>query len=382
MLIAKKQWHDESPIACYHGYQSFKHGEVDAKTAHEIGVKLAEKMWGDRFQVIVATHLNTDCMHNHFVVNSVSFVDGKHYHDNKKNLRAFRAISDELCREYSLSVIQKPDGRKKPYALYQAEKNGMPTRNNIVRQAIDEAISKSFTLKDFDRLMLQMGYKVSLDSNRKYWTVFSKDWQRPKRMYKLGEEYTNERILQRIAENSYGVKLSQFTQPAKKYVFRFKGTFKGKKKMGGFHRLYLHYCYLLGIFPKHKKQNNARLHYLLKDDLIKMEAIAQETRLLCRNKIDTTEQLSLYKEKLESEISELVSKRKKLYSEKNKPELFEISKRLKFLRKEVRLCKSIETRNGIIHEKISAINAERKDKEYEQRRRCSRTGGANELGRC
>lgn len=258
----------------------------------------------------------------------------------------------------------------------------MPTRNNIVRQAIDEAISKSFTLKDFDRLMLQMGYKVSLDSNRKYWTIYGKGWQRSKRMYKLGEEYTNERILRRIAENSYSVKLSQFTPPAKKYVFRFKGTFKGKKKMGGFRRLYLHYCYLLGIFPKYKKQNNARLHYLLKDDLIKMEVIAQETRLLCRNKIDTTEQLSLYKDKLESEISELVSKRKKLYSEKNKPEPSEISKRLKFLRKEVRLCKSIETRNGVIHEKISAINAERKDKEYEQRRRCSRTGGANELGRC
>ena len=95
---------------------------VTPEQAHEVGVKLAEKMWGDRFQVIVATHLNTDCLHNHFVVNSVSFADGKHYHDNKANLRLLRQRSDELCREYALSVIEHPSGKKKPYALYQAEK--------------------------------------------------------------------------------------------------------------------------------------------------------------------------------------------------------------------------------------------------------------------
>mgnify|MGYP000084094594 FL=1 len=140
MMIAKAQWNDESEIICYHGFQSFKSGEVTPKQAHEIGVRLAQRMWGDRFQVIVATHLNTDCLHNHFVVNSVSFMDGKHYHDNKANLRLLRQRSDELCREYALSVIEHPSGRKKPYALYQAEKNGMPTRDNVARQAVDEAI--------------------------------------------------------------------------------------------------------------------------------------------------------------------------------------------------------------------------------------------------
>ena len=118
MMIAKAEWNDESEIVCYHGFQSFKHGEVTPEVAHEVGVKLAEKMWGDRFQVIVATHLNTECLHNHFVVNSVSFLDGKHYHDNKANLRLLRQRSDELCREYALSVIEHPSGKKKPYALY------------------------------------------------------------------------------------------------------------------------------------------------------------------------------------------------------------------------------------------------------------------------
>ena len=117
MMIAKAQWNHQSEIVCYHGFQSFKAGEVTPEQAHEVGVKLAEKMWGGRFQVIVATHLNAECPHNHFVVNSISYIDGKHYHDNKKNPRLLRKRSDELCREYSLSVIEHPSGRKKPYAF-------------------------------------------------------------------------------------------------------------------------------------------------------------------------------------------------------------------------------------------------------------------------
>lgn len=397
MMIAKAGWNDESEIVCYHGFQSFKHGEVTPEQAHEVGVKLAKKMWGDRFQVIVATHLNTDCLHNHFVVNSLSFTDGKHYHDNKANLRLLRQRSDELCREYALSVIEQPSGKKKPYALYQAEKNGMPTRDNVTRQAVDEAISKSFTLKDFDRIMAEMGYRVSFDPNRKYWTVIGKGWKRPKRLYKLGEEYTNERIMERITENSYAVKFSRFTEPQRTVkVFRVKGSLTGTKKIGGLRGLYLHYCYKLGILPKNKKQNYARLHYLLKDDLMKMEAITQETRLLCRNRIDTVEQLLSYKGSLETEKTNLLQKRKELYSisrktggeekEAIRSQLSDLSKRLSVIRKEVRLCEGIEARNAALKEKLSTIRAdeEQQRKELmtnEYKRRSGRTNRPNELGR-
>ena len=397
MMIAKAQWNDESEIVCYHGFQSFKAGEVTPEQAHEVGVKLAERMWGDRFQVIVATHLNTECLHNHFVVNSVSFIDGKHYHDNKKNLRLLRRRSDELCREYSLSVIEHPNGRKKPYALYQAEKQGLPTRDTVARQAVDEAISKSYTLKDFDRQMAEMGYRINFDPNRKYWTIICKGWKRPKRLYKLGEEYTNERIMERISENSYAVKFSTFAEPQRAVkVFRVKGSLKGAKKIGGLRGLYLHYCYKLGILPKNKKQNYARLHYLLKDDLMKMEAITQETRLLCRNHIDTVEQLLLYKGSLETEKINLLQKRKELYSKSRKTggeekeairsQLSDLSKRLSVIRKEVRLCESIEARNAALKEKLSTIRAdeEQQRKELmtnEYKRRSGRTNRPNELGR-
>ena len=273
----------------------------------------------------------------------------------------------------------------------------MPTRDNVTRQAVDEAISKSFTLKDFDRIMAEMGYRVSFDPNRKYWTVIGKGWKRPKRLYKLGEEYTNERIMERITENSYAVKFSRFTEPQRRVkVFRVKGSLTGAKKIGGLRGLYLHYCYKLGILPKNKKQNYARLHYLLKDDLMKMEAITQETRLLCRNRIDTVEQLLSYKGSLETEKTDLLQKRKELYSisrktggeekEAIRSQLSDLSKRLSVIRKEVRLCESIEARNAALKEKLSTIRAdeEQQRKELmtnEYKRRSGRTNRPNELGR-
>ena len=91
MMITKKNKNTlKNKILAYHGYQSFKSGEVTPEIAHEIGVKLAEELWGDRFEVVVSTHLNTNCCHNHFVINSVSFVDGKMFYNNFKTYSMMR----------------------------------------------------------------------------------------------------------------------------------------------------------------------------------------------------------------------------------------------------------------------------------------------------
>ena len=160
--------------------------------------------------------------------------------------------------------------------------------------------------------------------------------------------------------------------------------------------LYLHYCYKLGILPKNKKQDYARLHYLLKDDLMKMEAITNETRLLCRNHIDTAEQLLSYKGSLETEMKELTEQRKGLYSlsrkaggeekEAVKAQISEITGRLKTIRKEVRLCEGIEARSGILREKLQVIRADENEQQRkelmknEHRRRSGGTNRPNELG--
>ena len=100
MKNIKKQFFKTTGIQCFHGVQSFVEGEVTLEQAHEIGIKLAEELWGDKFQVIISTHLNTDNIHNHFVLNSVSFVDGKRFCNTKKDYAVMRNTSDKLCNEY------------------------------------------------------------------------------------------------------------------------------------------------------------------------------------------------------------------------------------------------------------------------------------------
>ena len=104
MMITKKAWNKTSGNLGYHAFQSFAEGEVSPLLAHEIGIKLAKEMWGDRFEVVVSTHLNTKHYHNHFVINSVSFKDGKKYYDNRETYAELRHLSDELCKEYGLNV--------------------------------------------------------------------------------------------------------------------------------------------------------------------------------------------------------------------------------------------------------------------------------------
>ena len=108
MILTKKQYGKENGYIAWHGYQSFKPDEVAAKEAHEIGLQTAREMWGDRYQIIVTTHLDKDHLHNHFCFNSVSFIDGGKYDYSKTEQRKLRSVSDRICAEHGLSVIKNP----------------------------------------------------------------------------------------------------------------------------------------------------------------------------------------------------------------------------------------------------------------------------------
>ena len=106
MCAVKHQFGEHGKVIAYHGYQSFEAGEVTPKEAHEIGKETARRMWGDRFQVLVTTHLNTDNLHNHFVINATSFKDGKKYRNKIGDHMELRKVSDAICREYGKSVLE------------------------------------------------------------------------------------------------------------------------------------------------------------------------------------------------------------------------------------------------------------------------------------
>ena len=140
MQMTKRRYDKTDGILAWHGYQSFAEGEVDADTAHKIGVALAKELWPD-FEVIVATHLNTHCFHNHFVLNSVSFLHGRKFNACKESYKKMRAASDRLCREYGLSVITQHQAYyPKHYAEWQAEQNGQRTWRSAIREDVDRAV--------------------------------------------------------------------------------------------------------------------------------------------------------------------------------------------------------------------------------------------------
>ena len=174
-METKRLMHNEGGRSCYHGYQSFKADEVDADMAHSIGVALARELWGDRFQVVIATHCNTGHYHNHFVINSVSDVDGKKFYNSPADYRRMREVSDRLCREAKISVIEYPANRRTNYGEWLAEKNGKPTMRNRIREDIDRAILASTTEREFQRVMKEMGYEVITKtpkgSPRELWTA-------------------------------------------------------------------------------------------------------------------------------------------------------------------------------------------------------------------
>lgn len=257
MLGTQRHFGKTGGNVAYHCYQSFKPGEVTAEECHRLGIELARRMWGDKYQVLVATHLDRGHLHNHLVCCSVSFIDGKKFNDNKGAYARLRQLSDDICLENGLSVIENPLG-KTPRQLHFAEQKGDPTRYNLMREAIDNAISLSTNMHTFIDLMKQQGYIIAYSASRKHPTIRSIHSKKPTRLFRLGPEYDLERIEQRVYENRLEDVIrnrdelrSKNFHPAVRHapvrVHRRK-----LRKISGIYAQYLHYLYLMGYRPKKK----------------------------------------------------------------------------------------------------------------------------------
>ena len=275
MMAVKKRFGKENGTIAYHGYQSFAPGEATPEMAHKIGVELAQRLWGERYQVVVATHLDkANHLHSHFVLNTVSFVDGIKYHRTAKDYQEMQAVSDALCREYGLSVIENPQpGKGKHYGEWRAEQEQRPTWRGIVRADVDEVIRQSMTERQFFENIHRKGYEVKVGKDISVRPPGKERFVRLARNF--GEDYTLESIRRRILEQTRASRPLPEPVPKNKH-YRVSGNWQSRKRVTGFRALYFHYCYLLGVFPRQKKQNHKRLHFLLKEDLIKLDAITQE----------------------------------------------------------------------------------------------------------
>jgi len=363
MLDSHKMNDKPIRVVCYHGYQSFAEGEVDATTAHEIGMKLAREMWGDKYVVLVATHLNTKHFHNHFVLCSTSFIDGRRFHNDHAARRRMAAISDRLCREYGLSVPDSIYGKinSKSYAERKAELEGKPTLSSMMRADIDTAISQSIIMPQFFKAMEALGYELK---HGKYLAIRYKGSERFRRVYKLGENYSEEAIFRRVRDNMH-----RAAPYAESYnhlgTMRYRGTFKKHPRLSGLRALYYHYLYKMCILPQHK-QSGRRPSPLLREDIIKFDKIIAQSEFLHKYKIDTAEQLSNHRTDSQNELAVLEAARAQLrgklkhplpddVKERYRAEVTEITARMRAVRREIKLCDAIEERSELMRENLKVI---------------------------
>ena len=381
MLAVKKRFGKENGTVAYHGYQSFAPGEATPEMVHEIGVKLAQQLWGEKYQVLVATHLDKEShLHNHFIVNTVSFVDGIKYHRTNQDYRDMQQVSDALCREYGLSVIDDPqNGKAKQYGEWRAELEQRPTWRGIIRADIDEAILWAMTERQFFENLRRKGYEVKIGKDISVRPPGKPRFVRLARNFGAG--YTIEGIRRRIlAQNR--AKPPKTKQPLHQRRYRVRGNLFHARRITGLRALYFHYCYLLGAFPKKQTGQSAkRMHFLLREDLAKLNTIISETKLLSRCQIDTAEQLFSYRTEQQDKISSLTAERKELYriqrtaavradpqrAAEIKKQITAISGTLAGLRKEVMLCDDIAVRSGVIAEKIETVQTDTLTQEKEMR---------------
>lgn len=313
MQLTKERYGKTDGIVAFHAYQSFAANEVNAETAHRVGVELANRLWGKRFEVIVATHLNTGHFHNHYVLNSVSFSDGKRYCDNKTTYALLRKTSDEICREYGLSVIEHPKGKGRQYAEWQAEREGKRTWRTAIREDIDAAIMSSMTWQQFMRAMQARGYQ--LDFYRKHPRILPPGFKNYARLDNLGENYTPEAIRQRILRQQYRVH-PPTPEPRKVRRVKVMGDFRlSKVTWKGLRALYFFY---LRKLREAAGQPTGYAPFVLREDLRLMDRINEQTKFLFRYKVDTKEQLADCKAAIIAQINLLKAERKELINEKRR----------------------------------------------------------------
>lgn len=361
MIATKKRFSKTGGVLAYHFIQSFKPGEVTPEQAHAIGVEFARRCFGERFEAVIGTHLDRHHLHNHIVVNSVSFVDGIKYHSSPESyFNTIRGTSDELCREHGLSVIE-PKGRGKHYAEWAAEKTGKPTIRGMIVADIDEIIRQSFTFSTFIETLKKKGYAVKYGPNVKHMAVKPKGGKRFIRLKSLGEAYTEEAIRERLARQRDGQEKKPQAPPPKRYHHTGSPIRTSKrKKLTGFMALYFKYLYLLGKVKSRKLPNRAA--FLLREDVIRLDRYKEQFLYLYRNGITTTEELQARRQSIETKIQAVTEARKPLYAQRRdapdeadmaalSAQISEATARLRELRKEARLCARIEATAPEIREK-------------------------------
>lgn len=375
MNDTKQRFNKPGGRLAYHLEQSFKPGEVTPEVAHQIGVALARELFGERHETVVATHVDKDHIHTHIILNSVSFVDGLKFHQpNEMYYNRIRAVSDRLCEQYGLSIIEEAKSQK--YESYPAqhhtEPQSSPTVHSLIYEDIDKAVDAAKDMEDFYRILTQMGYRVKRDGK---YPAIAPEGHKFFRLYKFKAGYTEEDIRQRIAEKNRGPARKKkpaqvygaWRNPAEQQAYkkRYAGYYARRYNRRDMGSTYLHYRYMLVSIRRQTYPRYPTIEQ--RKALAKLDRYSQEARLLVRNKIHTEKELTEFRDSLDERIHALNKERWYLRRELQKnptaeerqvveQKIARISSQLKPLYHDRDLCKDIAERSGSV---TAAVNREK-----------------------
>ena len=368
MIAVKRRFGERGKNIAYHGYQSFAAGEVTPDEAHQIGLETARQMWGARYQVVVTTHLNTDNIHNHFVINSVSFVDGKKFRNGIGDRLELRKISDAICAARNKSVIKshKFYSNKKEYWI---RNSGKLTHRDMLRRDVDEALSKCCTFRELEYYLKCLGYRFERDFRYEHPSVIADGWKRAVRITSLGEKYSWEAMHEKLVANQRLPELYVLITPKWKRapLLNFEHYLRQAQRKDTVTLLFELFIEILKLCTGNNIQetDNRPLSPMMRAEVQKLDKYIEEYKLLCDNHIESPKELLSFQENLSARIFELEQERYALRlklrrvksSEEDaalKAQAKELTKQIAPLRKELKVALRIEEHIPRIKELLDA----------------------------
>lgn len=189
MMATKRQFNKTGGVLAYHAYQSFKEGEVTPQECHRIGIETAKKMWGDRFEVLVTSHVNGQHLHNHYCINSVSFVDGKKFENKIAEHMRMREVSDEICKKHRLSVLRGSNFySRQSKREYWKNKSASEIEKEIIRQDFYEAARLATNGWEFCQYLMGLGYYINRNHKYEHISVTPPGWNKTVRVDTIASE--------------------------------------------------------------------------------------------------------------------------------------------------------------------------------------------------
>ena len=326
MAAVQRRFGKAGGNVAYHAYQSFKTGEVTAEECHRIGVETARRLWGNDRQVLVATHFNTGTYHNHFVVNPVNMWTGKKLEAKYEVYYKLRDMSDRVCKEHGLSVVKNPQRHKTARSVYFAEKDGEPTRYNLMRRALDEALTISSSWTELGAVLRKKGYVFVCDPYRRYATIRSLSAKKCMRTFRLGAEYDKEALQDRLLENQRDIRVTrryfEFMRPyTREYArknppteeyYRQRDFYLHLPRVNGYLSFFRCVAIVLGVAPLYEKEYRQPLSAECRETCRRLDRFTAEITLVCREHLDTPEDVQRFLARMDKEMDAISAARSKI----------------------------------------------------------------------